>query len=110
VVVDHPGRGDTSSYSTANTSYVNTSLLSDGADKLFTFPYTTSRPYYNTPRYTNTSESRSITTSSSSGPGTYSYSSEQTTRSSDRPGSYSHSSVTTGRLPHGSSYRHYSYR
>lgn len=44
-----------------------------------------------------------------SGPGGYSYSSERAS-SLGGPGGYSYSSTTSGRLPYGTNYRHYSYR
>lgn len=54
--------------------------------------------------YSNTVERRS-----SSGPGGYSYSSERAS-SLGGPSGYSYSSTTSGRLPYGTTYRHYSYR
>lgn len=44
-----------------------------------------------------------------SGPGGYSYSSERSS-SLGGPGGYSYSSTSSGRLPYGTTYRHYSYR
>jgi len=44
------------------------------------------------------------------GPGGYNYSTERSSTSGSRPGDYSYSSTTSGRLPHGTTYRHYSYR
>lgn len=54
--------------------------------------------------YSNTVERRST-----SGPGGYSYSSERAS-SLGGPSGYSYSSTTSGRLPYGTTYRHYSYR
>uniref|UniRef100_A0A1B6J3T5 Fau protein n=2 Tax=Homalodisca liturata TaxID=320908 RepID=A0A1B6J3T5_9HEMI len=58
------------------------------------------------------SSSERVSRSSGSGPESYSYSTERSSRSSDYPGSYnaSYSSTTSGRLPHGTTYRHFSYR
>ncbi|MDK0841553.1 hypothetical protein P5E51_15775, partial [Clostridium perfringens] len=44
-----------------------------------------------------------------SGPGGYSYSSERSSNLGG-PGGYSYSSTSSGRLPYGTTYRHYSYR
>ncbi|KAG5894668.1 hypothetical protein JTB14_017375 [Gonioctena quinquepunctata] len=68
---------------------------------------------YSTPSRSSQSTSESVTRSSTGGPGGYSYSSERSSRSrGDGPGGYSssYSSTTSGRLPGGTSYRHYSYR
>ena len=54
--------------------------------------------------YSTTTERRT-----GSGPGGYSYTSERSS-SLGGPGGYSYSSSTSGRLPHGTTYRHYSYR
>lgn len=54
--------------------------------------------------YSNTVERRT-----GSGPGGYSYNSERSS-SLGGPGGYSYSSTTSGRLPYGTTYRHYSYR
>lgn len=54
--------------------------------------------------YSNTVERRT-----GSGPGGYSYTSERSS-SLGGPGGYSYSSTTSGRLPYGTKYRHYSYR
>ncbi|KAF6216603.1 hypothetical protein GE061_000947 [Apolygus lucorum] len=59
------------------------------------------------------SSSESVLRSSGGGPGAYSYSTERSSRSSSGyPGSYhsSYSSTSSGRLPGGTSYRHFSYR
>lgn len=67
-------------------------------------PY--SRP--TTRSYSSTNES----VQRSGGPGNYSYSTERSSRTGDGPGSYhsSYSSTASGRLPGGTTYRHYSYR
>ena len=74
--------------------------------------YDSSNPYSSVPSRSYSSSSERVARSTGSGPGNYSYSSERSSRSSDLPGGYhsSYSSVSTGRLPHGTSYRHYSYR
>ncbi|CAH0384368.1 unnamed protein product [Bemisia tabaci] len=62
--------------------------------------------------YSTTSER--VNKSYGGGPGSYNYSTERSSRSSDsgRPGSYhsSYSSTTSGRLPGGTTYRHFAYR
>ncbi|XP_022913085.1 protein anoxia up-regulated-like isoform X14 [Onthophagus taurus] len=81
-------------------SYQSTSERSSGD------PY--SRPV--TRSYTNTER---VSRTSGDGPGGYSSTSERSSRSyGDGPGGYhsSYSSTTAGRLPGGTSYRHYSYR
>ncbi|BES90995.1 Hypothetical protein NTJ_03804 [Nesidiocoris tenuis] len=66
------------------------------------------------PSRSYSSSSESVQRSSGGGPGAYSYSTDRTSRSYDsgRPGSYhsSYSSTSSGRLPGGTSYRHFSYR
>jgi len=64
------------------------------------------------PTRSYTSSSERVSRSTGSGPGSYSSSTERVSRSSDYPGSYSHSysSTSSGRLPGGTSYRHFSYR
>lgn len=71
-----------------------------------------SSPYSSLPVRSYSSSSERVSRSTGSGPGSYSYNTERSTRSSDYPGSYhsSYSSTTSGRLPHGTSYRHFSYR
>lgn len=54
--------------------------------------------------YSNTVERRT-----GSGPGGYSYTSERSSNLGG-PGGYSYSSTSSGRLPYGTTYRHYSYR
>lgn len=54
--------------------------------------------------YSNTVERRT-----GSGPGGYSYSSERSSNLGG-PSGYSYSSTSSGRLPYGTTYRHYSYR
>uniref|UniRef100_A0A182HT73 Uncharacterized protein n=1 Tax=Anopheles arabiensis TaxID=7173 RepID=A0A182HT73_ANOAR len=66
-------------------------------------PY--SRPSTSTSSYSSTTERNSR-----GGPGGYSYSTERTSTTGGGPGGYSYSSTTSGRLPHGTTYRHYSYR
>lgn len=90
-------RRDESSYSYSKTVRSETSSAS--AD-----PYS-SRPTTSSSTYSSTSERNSR-----GGPGGYSYSTERTTTTGGGPGGYSYSSTTSGRLPHGTSYRHYSYR
>lgn len=68
---------------------------------------------YSRPTTRSYSTTESVNRSSASGPGSYSYSTERSSRSTgDGPGGYhsSYSSSTSGRLPGGTSYRHYSYR
>lgn len=91
-------RRDESSYSYSKTVRSETSSAS-GAD-----PYS-SRPSTSTSTYSSTSERNSR-----GGPGGYSYNTERTTTTGGGPGGYSYSSTTSGRLPYGTSYRHYSYR
>lgn len=90
-------RRDDSSYSYSKT--VRSETSSSSAD-----PYT-SRPTTSTSSYTSTSER-----DSRGGPGGYSYNTERTSTTGSGPGGYSYSSTTSGRLPHGTTYRHYSYR
>uniref|UniRef100_A0A1Y1LC69 Protein anoxia up-regulated n=1 Tax=Photinus pyralis TaxID=7054 RepID=A0A1Y1LC69_PHOPY len=68
---------------------------------------------YSRPSARSYSTNERVTRTSSGGPGGYSYSTESSSRSrGDGPGGYhsSYSSTTSGRLPGGTSYRHYSYR
>lgn len=68
---------------------------------------------YSRPSVSSHVSSETVKRSSGSGPGSYSYSNERSSRSyGDGPGGYSssYSSTTSGRLPGGTSYRHYSYR
>lgn len=68
---------------------------------------------YSRPQTRSYATSERVSRSSDYGPGNYSYTTERTARSSgDGPGGYhsSYSSSTAGRLPGGTSYRHYSYR
>lgn len=66
------------------------------------------------PEIKNSSHSsESVSRNYGTGPGSnYSYSTERSSRSGDGPGSYhsSYSSTTSGRLPGGTTYRHFSYR
>lgn len=66
-------------------------------------PYGSSRPERSS--YTSTAERKST-----AGPGGDYYTSERTSSTGSRPGDYSYSSTSTGRLPHGTNYRHFSYR
>lgn len=90
-------RRDADSYTYSKT--YKTVTESSSAD-----PYS-SRPSSSSSSYTSTSERNSR-----GGPGGYSYSTERTSTTGGGPGGYSYSSTTSGRLPHGTSYRHYSYR
>ncbi|XP_037030756.1 protein anoxia up-regulated-like isoform X10 [Bradysia coprophila] len=85
------------------------------ADEQYSYSYTStteknnnssSNPYSRPERssYSTTTERKSET-----GPGGYSYNTSRTSTSGAGPGGYSYSSTASGRLPHGTSYRHYSY-
>lgn len=84
------------------------------ADEQYSYSYTSSteknssssNPYSRPERssYTTTTERKSET-----GPGGYSYNTSRTSTSGAGPGGYSYSSTSSGRLPYGTSYRHYSY-
>lgn len=68
---------------------------------------------YSRPQVRSSSTVESVTRSSTGGPGGYNYTSERSSRSrGDGPGGYhsSYSSTSTGNLPGGTSYRHWSYR
>lgn len=68
---------------------------------------------YSRPSVSSYASSETVKRSAGSGPGSYSYSTERSERTrGDGPGGYSssYSSTTSGRLPGGTSYRHYSYR
>lgn len=93
--VGAPRRDESYSYSKT----VRSETSSSSAD-----PYS-SRPSSSSSTYTSTSERNSR-----GGPGGYSYNTERTTTTGGGPGGYSYSSTTSGRLPHGTTYRHYSYR
>ncbi|XP_037807663.1 protein anoxia up-regulated-like isoform X6 [Lucilia sericata] len=69
--------------------------------------YDSSNPYTRPERSTYES---SYESSSRSGPGGYNYSTERSSTSGGGPGGYSYSSTTTGNLPGGTRYRHFSYR
>jgi len=71
-----------------------------------------SRTNSNDPYVGNRSQSSSYTTerNSRSGPGGYNYTTERSSTSGAGPGGYSYSSTSSGRLPGGNTYRHYSYR
>ncbi|XP_065073328.1 protein anoxia up-regulated [Ochlerotatus camptorhynchus] len=90
-------RRDESSYSYSKT--VRSETSSAASD-----PYS-SRPSTSSSTYSSTAERNSR-----GGPGGYSYNTERTSTTGSGPGGYSYSSTTSGRLPYGTSYRHYSYR
>ncbi|XP_018332674.1 protein anoxia up-regulated isoform X13 [Agrilus planipennis] len=74
---------------------------------------TSGDPYSSRPVTRSYTNSERVVRSSDGGPGSYSYSTERSSRNyGDGPGGYhsSYSSTTSGRLPGGTSYRHYSYR
>lgn len=85
------------------------------AEQQYNYSYTSStstvrdsnNPYGRPERstYSSTTERKSA-----SGPGGYNYSTDRTSTTGSRPGDYSYSSTTSGRLPYGTTYRHYSYR
>ncbi|XP_035779236.1 uncharacterized protein LOC118459701 [Anopheles albimanus] len=83
---------------TYSKTYKTVSESSNSSD-----PY--SRPSTSSSSYSSTTERNSR-----GGPGGYSYSTERTSTTGSGPGGYSYSSTTSGRLPHGTTYRHYSYR
>nr|CAH7724284.1 unnamed protein product [Callosobruchus chinensis] len=103
VVRDTPER----SYRTSeqNYSYSYNSNV-DSSSNRYGDPYGPSSRSY--------TSSESVTRSNTGGPGGYSYSTERSSRSRGDgvPGGYSssYSSTSSGRLPGGTSYRHYSYR
>lgn len=104
VVRDSPDRSHRSAEEQYSYSYSSTSESSSASR--YGDPY--SRPV--TSSY---SSSESVKRTAGSGPGSYTYSTERSSRSvGDGPGGYhsSYSSTTSGRLPGGTSYRHYSYR
>lgn len=88
------------------------------AEEQYSYSYTSesssrSGDPYSRPVASSYVSSESVKRSSGGGPGAYSYSTERSSRSyGDGPGGYhsSYSSTTSGRLPGGTSYRHYSYR
>ncbi|KAL3288848.1 hypothetical protein HHI36_003295 [Cryptolaemus montrouzieri] len=88
------------------------------AEEVYSYSYSSnsesrSADPYSRPSTRSYSSSESVNRSSTGGPGGYSYSSERSSRSrGDGPGGYSssYSSTTSGRLPGGTTYRHYSYR
>uniref|UniRef100_A0A336MPG3 CSON004774 protein n=1 Tax=Culicoides sonorensis TaxID=179676 RepID=A0A336MPG3_CULSO len=85
-----------SSYSVTSTNERTSSSSSSNPYSSYSRPTTTNT-------YSSTTERRST-----GGPGGYSYSSDRTS-SYGGPGGYSYSSTTTGTLPYGTKYRHYSY-
>ncbi|XP_034113107.1 protein anoxia up-regulated isoform X4 [Drosophila albomicans] len=68
--------------------------------------YDSSNPYSRPERSTYTS---TVEKSSRNGPGGYNYSTERTSTTGAGPGGYSYSSTTSGNLPGGTKYRHFSY-
>uniref|UniRef100_A0A1L8DDG2 Protein anoxia up-regulated n=1 Tax=Nyssomyia neivai TaxID=330878 RepID=A0A1L8DDG2_9DIPT len=83
------------------------------AEEQYSYSYSsTSNTSSSDPYSRPTSQSYSARTekSSRSGPGGYNYSTERTSTAGTGPGGYSYSSTSSGRLPHGTTYRHYSYR
>jgi hypothetical protein len=88
------------------------------AEELYSYSYKTTSERSNTSSSTDPYSYRPSTTSSYSstterrntgGPGGYSYSSERSS-SYGGPGGLTYSSTSSGVLPHGTRYRHYSYR
>jgi hypothetical protein len=75
---------------------------------------TRNSPGSSVPTRSYSSSSERVQKSSGSGPSSYNYSTERSSRNygDGRPGGYhsSYSSTTSGRLPHGTTYRHFSYR
>uniref|UniRef100_A0A023FAY6 Putative fau protein n=1 Tax=Triatoma infestans TaxID=30076 RepID=A0A023FAY6_TRIIF len=86
------------------------------AEEQYSYSYSSSEEKRQTgsglPTRSYSSSSETVARSRGGGPGSYSYSTERSSRSSDYPGSYhsSYSTTTSGRLPGGTTYRHYSYR
>lgn len=107
----HPKRiSQTPRYTTVETStprrdesYTYSKTYKTVSESSSSDPY--SRPSTSSSSYTSTTERNSR-----GGPGGYSYSTERTSTTGSGPGGYSYSSTTSGRLPHGTTYRHYSYR
>ncbi|KAH0948109.1 hypothetical protein HN011_011102 [Eciton burchellii] len=100
VVRDYPEAGMRSAQEQYSYSYVNSSSTTSSSD-----------PYSSRPQKTTYNQESVIKREN----GPYgSYSTERSTRTSSGggPGSYrsSYESTTSGRLPGGTSYRHYSYR
>lgn len=62
-------------------------------------------PYSRPQSYSSTVERKTR-----AGPSGDYYNTESRTTTGGGPGGYSYSSTSSGRLPHGTSYRHYSYR
>ncbi|KAF7283207.1 hypothetical protein GWI33_001174 [Rhynchophorus ferrugineus] len=114
------------SYSTYTTSSPRHYVVTDNPDRsrraeeVYSYSYSStsdsssrSGDPYSRPKASSSSFSESVTRSSAGGPGGYSYTSERTSRSrGDGPGGYhsSYSSTSSGNLPGGTSYRHWSYR
>jgi len=114
----YTSRPNVSSYSVTTPRYYNVSDASRPrtAEQQYSYSYSSSssavrdsnNPYIRRPErstYSSTTERKSA-----SGPGGYNYSTDRTSSTGSRPGDYSYSSTTSGRLPYGTTYRHYSYR
>ena len=108
-----PYRPATSSYSVSTPRHyvvVDREPLPRRAEEQYSYSYSSTSQRSSDGRlpqrssYSNTVERRS-----GGGPGGYSYSSERTSNLGG-PGGYSYSSTSSGRLPYGTTYRHYSYR
>lgn len=92
------------------------SRVAKSAEQVYSYSYNSSSDSsnpYSSPSSRSYTSSESVSRSTTGGPGGYSYSSERTSRTrGDGPGGYSssYSSTTSGVLPGGTRYRHYSYR
>lgn len=89
------------------------------AEEQYSYSYSSSSEKVASPSYRGPptrsyqSSSETVRKATGSGPGSYNYSTERSSRATgDGPGGYhsSYSSTTSGRLPGGTSYRHYAYR
>jgi len=88
------------------------------AEEVYSYSYSSdsssrSGDPYSRPQVRSSSSVETVSRSSTGGPGGYSYTSERSSRNrGDGPGGYqsSYSSTSTGNLPGGTSYRHWSYR
>uniref|UniRef100_A0A182M5D4 Uncharacterized protein n=1 Tax=Anopheles culicifacies TaxID=139723 RepID=A0A182M5D4_9DIPT len=103
------GRRHTPRYTTVETSTPRESYTYSKTYKTVTESSNSSDPYTR-PSTSSSSYSSTTERNSRGGPGGYSYSTERTSTTGSGPGGYSYSSTTSGRLPHGTTYRHYSYR
>uniref|UniRef100_A0A182NA93 Uncharacterized protein n=1 Tax=Anopheles dirus TaxID=7168 RepID=A0A182NA93_9DIPT len=106
------GRRHTPRYTTVETSTPrrDESYTYSKTYKTVTESSNASDPYSSRPSTSSSSYSSTTERNSRGGPGGYSYSTERTSTTGGGPGGYSYSSTTSGRLPHGTTYRHYSYR